>query len=402
MTDVLIAGAGPAALILGHACAARGLSVLCVDPRPDRPWPNNYGLWLDELQPLGLDRFAEIVWPQARFTMDAERVHLIDRPYARLNKDALRDHVSGGVQIEAGEVTSLMVESGRAVMRLADGRTFEGGLGVDAAGHRGHFTARVDEREPGFQAAYGVVADLAAPLETRVADLMDFSPIPGALDDAPLTFLYTLPLSSTRVFFEETVLVGRPPTDFAVLKSLLKLRLAARGITLGQVHEVEHCLIPMGVSPPHHGAILAFGGAASMVHPATGYMIHHVLRSAPDVADAIAASFAAGADAATVAAAGWSALWPRQKRRLWQMFGFGMEVLLSLEPEGVRSFFDGFFKVPPARWQAYMAGTGTMGQLSGTMLQVFNKVPVGLKGRLMSQSLTGHGARMWGALMGLG
>ena len=82
------------------------------------------------------------------------------------------------------------------------------------------------------------------------------------------------------------------------------------------------------------------------------------------------------------------------------MYRFGMEVLLHLPPADVRDFFHGFFQLPAARWQAYMAGTASVGEISAIMMQVFTRVPAPLKARLMGQSFTGHGARMWGTLLG--
>lgn len=401
--DVLIAGGGPAALALAHACVGEGLSALCVDPRPNTPWPNNYGLWLDELTSLGLDGFAARTWPEAEIYLDGERRHRLQRPYARLDNEALRRHLTAGVLLTPGTVERVEVDDAEARLLLGAGPPLTGRVVVDATGHRGQFTERVDDRAPGFQSAYGVVAEIEGELPDDVVGLMDFSPIPGAPEGAPLTFLYALPLAPGRAFLEETVLVGRPPADFNLLRDLLHLRLRGRGVEIRHVHETERCLIPMGAALPRpRQQVLPFGGAASMVHPATGYMMAHVLRSAPTVAHALAEALRRGASPAATAAAGGRALWPRQRRRMWQMYGFGMEVLLGLEPDGVRDFFDGFFQVPEARWQAYMAGEGSVGQLSATMLKVFGKVPAALKGRLMSQSFTGHGARMWGALLGKG
>ena len=54
------------------------------------------------------------------------------------------------------------------------------------------------------------------------------------------------------------------------------------------MEEEEYCLIPMGgVLPKHPQRVLALGGTAGMVHPATGFMMSRMLGAAPGVADAI-------------------------------------------------------------------------------------------------------------------
>ena len=51
--DVAVVGAGPAGLALAAELAATGLSVALVSP--ESKFVNNYGVWLDEFQALGLE-----------------------------------------------------------------------------------------------------------------------------------------------------------------------------------------------------------------------------------------------------------------------------------------------------------------------------------------------------------
>jgi len=51
--DVLICGAGPGGLLLASNLAKEGCHVGIVDPVLDKPWPNNYGVWMDEAEPFG-------------------------------------------------------------------------------------------------------------------------------------------------------------------------------------------------------------------------------------------------------------------------------------------------------------------------------------------------------------
>lgn len=63
--DVIIAGAGPAGTATAARIASQGLSVVVVDPSPLQHWPNNYGVWCDEFEAMGLDDCFERVWTKA-------------------------------------------------------------------------------------------------------------------------------------------------------------------------------------------------------------------------------------------------------------------------------------------------------------------------------------------------
>ena len=47
--DIAIIGAGPGGLSLAAACSKRGLNIAVIDPAINTPWPNNYGVWVDEV-----------------------------------------------------------------------------------------------------------------------------------------------------------------------------------------------------------------------------------------------------------------------------------------------------------------------------------------------------------------
>merc|ERR1712183_1262520 len=97
------------------------------------------------------------------------------------------------------------------------------------------------------------------------------------------TFMYVMPLgavpgepSAQRVFFEETSLVARPGVSFEECKRRCFARLKHLEIKVraGSIEEEEFCCIPMGGAIPEPGQrVVAFGGAAAMVHPSTGYQL---------------------------------------------------------------------------------------------------------------------------------
>lgn len=60
--DVLVVGAGPAGLALAAALGERSLRVVGLAPDPRAPWPNTYGVWHDEVEPLGYAPFLSHIW----------------------------------------------------------------------------------------------------------------------------------------------------------------------------------------------------------------------------------------------------------------------------------------------------------------------------------------------------
>lgn len=395
MHDIIIIGAGPAGRALAAACAAQGLDAICVAPAPDAPWPNNYGSWIDELAPLNLAQTVGKRWPKAAVRFDAEHAVVLDRPYGNMDGRALQAAL---VASTLDGVVEAVRDDG---VVLADGRVIEGRLVVDAAGANAQFSSRRGHHAPGFQRALGLDLQVDAhPFALDTMQLMDFSAAPATPEtdpDGPPSFVYVMPHGPERIFVEETSLVGRPAVDLDVLEARLRARLADWGIAVRTQDAVERCHIPMGGALPDFGhPVLAYGAAAGMTHPATGYMLTHALRCAEPAARALAAALP-DVDAARMAY--WEAVWPRDKQRLWQLYRFGMEVLLRLDQTATRAFFGGFFTLDAERQAAWLAGTMTVNEASATMMTMFKALPMGLRMRLIGHGMRPHGWRMLGALM---
>ena len=63
LADVLILGAGPAALCITSELVKQGLKVQAIASKsPLEPWPNTYGIWAAELEPLGMESLLEHRW----------------------------------------------------------------------------------------------------------------------------------------------------------------------------------------------------------------------------------------------------------------------------------------------------------------------------------------------------
>ena len=65
-----VVGAGPSGLSVAERVAAAGFRVCIIDPSPLAPWTNNYGVWKDEFDAMGLDDCLSTVWNQAHVFLD--------------------------------------------------------------------------------------------------------------------------------------------------------------------------------------------------------------------------------------------------------------------------------------------------------------------------------------------
>ncbi|CDF35473.1 unnamed protein product [Chondrus crispus] len=368
---------------LAAGLGQRGVHVLCADIHLDKPWPNNYGTWVDELQPLGLADCASHVWNRtAAYVRDDGRKSNLDRPYARVDRHKMkrrfldRCQSSGNVVVVKAVAKEVDVEGERSastvrlVMHGGEEVCVETRVVVDATGHSLNFVKFNQGKTPGFQAAYGVecvVSDKGYPFDNDEMLLMDFrddhmqqSPEDRHTANTTPTFIYVMPLddgAGRHVFFEETSLVASPAMDFDHLKQRLYKRLAHYNIHVDEVLEEEFCLIPMGGEMPVlRQRVVAFGGAAALVHPATGYMIARALELADKAAEIIAAELRAShADADETAHRIWDRLWNVGRRRQRDFFNFGGEYLQRIDLRTTRDFFAAFFDLPKDQWSAFLS-----------------------------------------------
>jgi len=370
--DVLVLGTGPAGLALAAACAEQGLDVVCASPDPDARWHNGYAAWLDELAVAGADDCVEATWPAA-LVHTAARTHRLDRPYARIDNDALQDGLReraerAGARFLSGTAGHVSHDGHGSEVVLADGDTLSAHLVVDATGHGA--VLRAATPPTAFQVAWGRVVEVDdAPWSAEVAVLMDLRDAnPGDAD--PPSFLYVLPLPGGRFLLEETSLAAATPVVLERLRRRLDARLDRLGVRVTAEHRVERCRIPLDVAPPRPGArVLAFGGSAGMVHPATGYQVARALAAAPRVARAISAHLSEGPEV-TAARAG-AAVWPASERRTRALHDLGLRLLLSLDAAETRDFFERFFALPPRHWRAYLSASAGPLAVASAMTSLF-------------------------------
>jgi len=227
---------------------------------------------------------------------------------------------------------------------------------------------------PGYQIAYGVTLDCAQPHGYPLDEmlLMDFSTdhlvgddaLQGGLAGHVPTFLYAFAYDEKRVFLQETLLVARKyrataqSLEMEEMVRRLERRVAHMGLEVLRRSEEEYSVIPMGGPLPVLGQpTVAYGAAAVMVHPASGYMINRAILQAPEVAAALAAGLRGpGGGRQQAAEAAWEAVWPKHRLIERDLYCFGMEVLLDLDVGLLQSFFRAFFADPKeTMWRKFLA-----------------------------------------------
>ncbi|MBW4461909.1 MAG: lycopene cyclase family protein [Nodosilinea sp. WJT8-NPBG4] len=408
MQDVLVIGAGPAGLSLVAALAETGLAVqgLALGD-PTHPWPNTYGIWVDELEDVGLVPFLEHRWKDCLVHVNSGPVPL-HREYGLLSNDRLQAHwLSQAEQHQVtwhrGKAVDIEHRPTHTQVTTATGEMLTARLVVDATGHQTALVQRPAAPDLAFQAAYGIVGRFSKPpTDPQQMVLMDFRDdyLSPAQRQAPSTFLYSMDLGGGVYFVEETSLAHHPAISMEVLTQRLYQRLRHQGIEVNDIHHVERCLFPMNQPlPDFTQRVVGFGGAASMVHPASGYMVGALLRRGPGLASAIAAAL--GSSQTTpdqVAHQAWQALWPAERVRKHYLYLFGLENLMAFDAPQLHQFFDAFFNLPTDDWAGFLTDNLSLPEVVQAMLGLFGRAPNPVRWGLM-RSVFSHGHLLGRTLM---
>ncbi|XP_010552967.1 PREDICTED: lycopene beta cyclase, chloroplastic-like [Tarenaya hassleriana] len=372
VVDLAVVGGGPAGLAVAQQVSEAGLSVCSIDPSPKLIWPNNYGVWVDEFEDMDLLDCLDTTWSGAVVYIDDHVKKDLGRPYGRVNRKLLKSKmlqkcILNGVKFHQSKVTNVIHEESRSTLFCSDGVKIQAQVILDATGFSRCLVQYDKPYNPGYQVAYGIMAEVDGHpfdvdkmlfMDWRDSHLGNSSELKERNRRLP-TFLYAMPFSSNHIFLEETSLVARPGLRIDDIQERMVARLKHLGITVKRVEEDEHCVIPMGGPLPIlPQRVVGIGGTAGMVHPSTGYMVARTLAAAPIVANAIVRSL--GSDKTQLrgdklSAEVWGDLWPIERRRQREFFGFGMDILLKLDLDATRRFFDAFFDLQPHYWHGFLS-----------------------------------------------
>ncbi|KAL2536071.1 Lycopene beta cyclase [Forsythia ovata] len=241
--DVIIIGSGPAGLRLAEQVSRYGTKVCCVDPSPLSMWPNNYGVWVDEFENLGLEDCLDKTWPMTCVFVDDHKTKYLNRAYGRVSRKELKLKLLGGcvansVKFHKAKVWKVEHQEFESSIVCDDGVELKASLIVDASGFASTLIEYDKPRNPGFQIAHGILAQVDDhPFDLDKMVLMDWrdshlgnEPILRANNSRFPTFLYVMPFDSNLIFLEETSLVSRPALSYTEVKKRMVARLRHLGI----------------------------------------------------------------------------------------------------------------------------------------------------------------------------
>ncbi|OIV97377.1 hypothetical protein TanjilG_07129 [Lupinus angustifolius] len=374
--DLVVIGCGPAGLALAAESGKLGLKVGLIGP--DLPFTNNYGVWEDEFKDLGLEGCIEHVWKDTIVYLDNKDPVLVGRSYGRvsrhlLHEELLRRCVESGVSYLSSRVEKIVeVSNGQSHVVCEYDTVVPCRLVTVASGAASGKLLQYEVGGPkvSVQTAYGVEVEVENnPYDPNLMVFMDYRDymkqnVQRPEENYP-TFLYVMPMSPTKVFFEETCLASKDAMPFDLLKKKLFSRLNTMGIRITKTYEEEWSYIPVGGSLPN----------TEQKNLAFGYSVVRSLSEAPHYASIIATILNEdhARDIIThqrskenLSMQAWQTLWPQERKRQRAFFLFGLALILQLDIEGTRTFFRTFFRLPEWMWQGFLGSS-----LSSTDLILF-------------------------------
>ena len=404
LPDVLVLGAGPAGMAIASALGKEKLDVEVLSPNgPEEPWPNTYGIWGKEVDKLGLQDLLEYRWKntvsffghgslEEHHYENKATEHFLD--YGLFDKEKLHSYWLNEcnkslIKWHEGFAEKISFQKHKSIVTTNDGKTYSARLVVDATGYDPVFLKLKSCGPLAVQTCYGIVGSFSKPpLKKGQFVLMDYrnDHLNEEQKKEPPTFLYAMDMGNGKYFLEETSLGLVNPLTMENLKERLEKRLSYRNISITSMqHEELGLFLPMNMPiPDFKQQVLGYGGAASMVHPASGYLIGNVLRRAPLVAKAIStAMHDKKLSTYNIARKGWESLWPKELIRKKSIYQFGLEKLMRFDEKLLREFFGSFFELPKTQWYGFLTDTLSLREIVYAMWIMFLKAPWSVKKGLM-------------------
>jgi len=392
--DILILGSGPAALCLASELAKQNLDIMGISTKsPKDKWENTYGIWASELEELGLESLLSHRWSNTVSFFgnginekgNKSTEHRYD--YGLINQEAFQNELlkkCTGIEWLNETAKQIREEKNISEVICFSGLKLKARLVIDASGHNSNFIKRPTRNDVAQQAAYGIVGKFSSsPVKKDQFVLMDFRPDHLNKQEklSSPSFLYAMDLGNDTFFVEETSLASYPALSQDRLKKRLFSRLENKGIQIKEIYHEENCLFPMNLPLPlKKQFVLGFGGAASMVHPASGYMIGSLLRRAPLLAEKLAI-YLKEPDQSSIelASKGWDVLWPYELTQRHKLYQYGLQRLMRFDESKLRSFFSSFFKLSTKEWVGFLTNTLPLPKLIYVMSKMFISSPLKIK-----------------------
>ena len=392
--DILILGSGPAALCLASELAKQNLTIMGISTKsPKAKWENTYGIWASELEELGLESLLSHRWSNTVSFFgngisekgNKSTEHRYD--YGLINQEAFQNELlkkCKGIEWLNETAKQITEEKNISEVICFSGLKLKARLVIDASGHKSNFIKRPERENVAQQAAYGIVGKFSSPpVEKDQFVLMDFRPDHLNKNEklSSPSFLYAMDLGNETYFVEETSLASYPALSQDRLKKRLFTRLENKGIKIKEIYHEENCLFPMNLPLPlKKQFVLGFGGAASMVHPASGYMIGSLLRRAPLLAEKLAIYLKEpNQSSIELASKGWEVLWPNELTQRHKLYQYGLQRLMRFDEGKLRSFFSSFFKLSTKEWVGFLTNTLPLPKLIYVMSKMFINSPLKIK-----------------------
>ncbi len=392
--DILILGSGPAALCLASELSSQNLYIKCISTKsPYDKWGNTYGIWASELEDLGLDSLLSHRWANTcsyfgdGINKNGNHPTNHHYDYGLIDREAFQNELlkrCKGIEWLHETAIDIYTVNKFSEVLCESGLKLKSRLVIDASGHKSNFIKRPILKEVAQQAAYGIVGKFSSPpVKKNQFVLMDFRSDHLAKNELiePPSFLYAMDLGNDVFFVEETSLANYPALTKELLQERLQKRLTKKGILIKDILHEEDCLFPMNLPLPFKNqAILAFGGAASMVHPASGYMVGSLLRRAPLLAKKLKFYLKdPSLSSIELAKKGWDVLWPSELIQRHKLYQYGLKRLMSFNEKMLRSFFSNFFHLSTKEWSGFLTNTLPLPKLIFVMSKMFIKSPLRIK-----------------------
>ena len=402
--DALVLGSGPSALSIAAALGKENLQVeVLSEIDPQQPWPFTYGIWGEEVDQLGISSLLEHRWSNtvSFFGQGSKEINNLDnaptkhfRDYGLFDKIKLQQYWlnqcdMASIRWHLGKAVDIDIKNFETCVKTSEGKLLNARLVIDATGYKPAFSKIPDEGPIAVQTCYGIVGKFSSPpVEEGQFVLMDYrcDHLSEKERLEPPSFLYAMDFGQNTFFLEETSLGLAPPMTLEVLKARLNKRLESKGIKLIELeYEELGVFLPMNIPIPSlDQPILSFGGAAGMVHPASGYLVGSLLRRAPVLAKAISKAMKnKSTPSQEIAKKGWEALWPKELIRKKALYTFGLEKLMRFKEDQLRDFFVEFFNLPNNQWYGFLTNTLSLKELVSSMWQMYKKAPLNVKWGLM-------------------